>query len=447
VVSAGEARKPLVAADAVGLVVGIIIGAGIFETPTTVCAALPSPAAVFALWIAGGVAALCGALCYAELASAYPTDAGEAEYFSRAFGPFAGWAFTWVQLVCFRTAAAIVSIAYVFAANAQKLRSAPTWLYVGGAIVVLTGINALGLRPGKWTQNTLAAVKVIGLAAVVVAGLLVSTSAPPVEAAASSATLALAVVLIMYTYSGWHEAAYIVGDLREPSRSLPRAMMCGVAIVAAVYLAVNAAAIHALGFDGLRDRAARNEGFGVPLFNRAGIPGGLFAALVVIVTLGSTNGTILSGSRLFSAVGDQQAGFGWLSKGRTRRDAPIAALAIQAAICLAFVAAVELSGTTQSGFGRVVAATSPVLWLVFLGAGLALFVLRRTEPEQPRPFRVPLYPLVPAIYVAACVFMLHQSVDYAVANIGPELWLTVGLLVLGVPYWWLTARDAPSRRR
>lgn len=445
--SAGEARKPLVAADAVGLVVGIIIGAGIFETPATVCAALPSPAAVFGLWVAGAAAALCGALCYAELAAAYPTDAGEAEYFTRAFGSFAGWAFTWVQLVCFRTAAAIVSIAYVFAANAQKLWAGPTWLYVGGAIAVLTGINALGLRPGKWTQNILAAVKVLGLTAVVVAGLLVGTPTPTAPSEPSSATLALAVVLIMYTYSGWHEAAYIVGDLRAPSRSLPRAVVLGVGVVAAVYLAVNAAAIHALGFDGLRDLAARDEGFGVPLFRRAGIPGGLFAALVVIVTLGSTNGTILSGSRLFSAVGEMQSGYGWLSIGRTRRDAPLAALAIQAAICLAFVAAIELSGTTQSGFGRVVAATSPVLWLVFLGAGLALVVLRFIEPSRPRPFRVPLYPLVPAVYLAACVFMLYESIVYALANIGPELWLTVGLLALGVPYWWLTARDAASKRR
>jgi amino acid transporter len=452
VVSAGQARKPLVAADAVGLVVGIIIGAGIFQTPAKVCAAMGSPCAALWLWIGGALAALCGALCYAELAAAYPTDAGEAEYFARAFGPFFGWFFTWVQLVCFRTAAAIVSIAYVFADHARELAAGPTWLLVGGAIVVLTGVNALGLRPGKWTQNTLAAVKVTGLTAVVLAGLLATAPDQP-AVTRNSAPLALAVVMIMYAYSGWHEAAYIVGDLRDPSRSLPRAMSFGVGAVTAVYLAVNLAALHALGFDGLRDLADRGEGFGVPLFHRAGIPGALFAVLVVIVTLGSTNGTILSGSRLFAAVGEKQPGYGWLSKARTKRDAPLAALFIQAAICLAFVAVIELTGATrkdqqgQSGFDRVVAATSPVLWLVFFGAGLAIFVLRGKEPDRPRPFRVPLYPLVPAVYLAACVFMLYESIAYALANIGPEFWLTVGLLALGMPYRWVTARDAASERR
>lgn len=443
-------HKPLGLADGVGLIVGIIVGAGIFETPAKVFAAAGSPAAGLWLWVGGAVIAICGALCYAELAATYPTDAGEAAYLTHAFGPFSGWYFTWIQLVCFRTAAAIVSIAYVFAKYAQEFHPAPTGVYVSAAILVLTGINVLGLRPGKLTQNTLALAKVAGMVGLVVAGFLVA--APDADGAArkDGPPLALAVVLIMYAYSGWHETAYIVGDLRQPSRSLPRAMFLGVGIVTAVYLAVNFAALHGLGFSGLTAIAMHptNNKFGPILFDRAGWNRLAFAALVVIVTLGSTNGTILSGSRLFSTVGTMQKGYAWLAKGRTRKDAPLAALAIQALICLLFVAAIESRGSGADGFDAIVAATSPVLWVVFLAAGLALIVLRFKEPQRELPYRVPLYPLVPLIYIAACVYMLYESTRYAYDQWAAEGQLTVVLLALGLPYWWWTHRgDASLKRR
>jgi len=222
-----------------------------------------------------------------------------------------------------------------------------------------------------------------------------------------------------------------------------------VGIVTAVYLAVNLAAWHALGFEGVRYAKV----YGIDLLARARHDGRWFAALVVIVTLGSINGTVLSGSRLFGAVGGMQSGYGLLAKWRTRRDAPLAALLIQAIICLAFVAAIEMTGAGQkdqsgeSGFKRVVAATSPALWLVFLMAGLSLFVLRKREPVQTRPYRVPFYPLVPIVYVAACAFMLYESIEYAIAKWGPECWLALGLLAAGLPYWWIVGRaDASSKR-
>jgi amino acid transporter len=183
------------------------------------------------------------------------------------------------------------------------------------------------------------------------------------------------------------------------------------------------------------------------MFDRAGLPAAWLAALVVIVTLGSINGTVLSGSRLFATVGTMQPGYGLLAAGRTRRDAPLAALAVQALISLAFVVVIEARGTGAAGFDRIVAATSPVLWVVFLGAGVALMALRRVESEQPRPFRVPLYPWMPVVYLAACAFMLYESVLYAVAMWGPESWLTTGLLALGLPYWLVAGRDAASKRR
>lgn len=449
--NANADQKPLGMLDAVGLIVGIIIGAGIFETPATVMAAVGSPSSGLWLWVGGAVVALCGALCYAELAATYPTDAGEAEYLTHAFGRFAGWYFTWIQLVCFRTAAAIVSIAYIFAKYAQQIHPQSAAFHVPTVIILLTGINALGLRPGKWTQNTLATAKVLGLLGVIIAGLMVTapdsvaTDLPP----ADGPSIALAVVLIMYAYSGWHETAYIVGDLKTPSRSLPRAMLIGVGLVTVIYLAVNLAALHGLGFSGLRSIGLHptENRFGPVLFQRAGWTGISFAFLVVIITLGSTNGTILSGSRLFSTVGAMQPGYQWLAKWRTNRDAPLAALLIQMLISLAFVAVIELQGRGEKGFQIIVAVTSPVLWVVFLSAGLALVVLRHQRNSRPRQFSVPLYPIVPLIYIAGCCYMLYQSTDYALIQRGSELWLMGVLLILGLPYWWFFGRDAASKRR
>lgn len=436
-------RKPLGLLDAVALIVGIVIGAGIFETPPTVFAAVVTPGQTILLWLAGAVVAACGALCYAELAAAYPTDAGEAEYFTHAFGRCSGWYFTWIQLVCFRTAAAIVSIAYVFSRHAVEIVPLPGWILTSGLIVVLTGVNALGLRPGKWTQNTLAAIKVAGFAAIILAGLATSPAGGHAPAEYEPHGFALALVLIMYAYSGWHEAAYIVGDLREPQRNLPRAMLIGVAVVTVVYLAVDRAALHSLGLTGLRELEAREAPFGLALFSAARLPVTAFALFVVLVTLGSTNGTILSGSRLFATVGTTQPGYGWLARGRTRADAPLAALGVQAAISLAFVAAIELTGG-GSGFRRIVTATTPVLWVIFFGAGLALVVLRFREPRRDRPFRVPAYPLVAGVYLTACGFMLYESTRYAVTKWGAECWLMVGLLAAGLPYWWWVHRDAAA---
>lgn len=443
-------RKPLGLYDAVGLIVGIIIGAGIFETPAKVMAAVTSPMQAINFWIAGAIVAFCGALCYAELAATYPTNAGEAEYLTQAFGSFAGWYFTWIQLVCFRTAAAIVSIAYVFAKYAQEIRSLPTGVYVAGAIVVLTIVNALGLRPGKWTQNTLALAKVGGLIGLIVVGFVLEAPVTPEirMPASEMRPLALAAVMIMYAYSGWHETAYIVGDMREPSRSLPRAMLLGVGIVALVYLTVVIAAWHGLGFQELHLIGAansRDSRFGPILFDRAGFPSIWFSILVVIVTLGSTNGTILSGSRLFSTVGAMQSGYGWLARGRTKNDAPLIALLVQALISLAFVAVIEWRGSGADGFDLIVAVTSPVLWVVFLSAGLSLIVLRFKRPPTPRPFSVPYFPIVPAIYIAGCLFMLYESTKYALEQKGPELWLMAILLAIGIPYWWLVNFRASTK--
>jgi basic amino acid/polyamine antiporter, APA family len=474
-------RPALGLLDAISLVVGIIIGSGIYRTPADVFANVPDAADGLLVWLAGGAVALVGALCYAELATAYPSSSGEYLYLRRAYGPFVGFAFAWAMLTVIRTGASLAPVAYVFALYAQQLHDLgphSKLIYVTAAIGVLSLVNALGIHPGRRTQNLLTLAKLLGLGGLVLAGLWLAVRPTPVllieqpAAPPAHASLTLALVMVLWTYSGWHETAYVVADLRDRSRNISRALLLGVAAVTAVYLAVNVALLAGLGLAGVRESKAVASDL---LEKALGPPGKVAMAwLVVISALGATNGLTLAGGRFFAGFGDLHPGFGWLGAGRTRRGAPLVALAAQAAVSLGMVALVEcgdawrawIAGAARSlgvkvpldltaptdGFETLVVSTGPVFWFFFLLTGVGLLVLRVREPDQPRPFRVPLFPLVPVLFCAVCVFMLYQSGAYAVSRRPAEALVVAGLLLLGVPVYALTRRPkeaddvAPTER-
>jgi amino acid transporter len=453
--------------DAVSLVVGIIVGSGIFQTPPLIFANVPGAAVGMGIWLAGGAIALVGALCYAELATAYPSAGGEYVYLRRAYGPGVGFAFAWAQLAVIRTGASIAPVAYVFAGYARQLYDLgphSKLIYVTAAITGLTLVNALGIHPGRRTQNALTLAKLLGLGGLVLAGLwlwsrpgqvLILHQPPPADW-----SLVLALVLVLWTYSGWHETVYVVADLRDNARNLTRAILLGVAAVTAVYLVVNLALLAGLGLDGVR----RSQAVASDLFERAlGAPGKVAMAwLVVVSALGATNGLILAGGRFFAGFGEQHPGFGWLGGLRTGRGAPLVALVAQAAVSLGMVALVEcgdawrawVAGAAQAvgvevpldftapadGFETLVACTGPVFWFFFLLTAGALLVLRVRDPDRPRPFRVPLFPVVSVLFCGACLFMLYESGAYALSRRPAEALVVAALLLLGLPAYALTRR-------
>ncbi len=436
-------RPALGLADAVSLVVGIIVGSGIFRTPPNVFANVPGPAAGLAVWLAGGAVAAVGALVYAELATAYPSPAGEYLYLRRAYGPAVGFAFAWAQLAVIRTGASLAPIAYVFADYAHRLQPLgphSRLAYAAAAIGVLSVINALGIHPGRRTQNALTLAKVVGLGGLVAAGFLL----PPVsdrgvsDEPPANLSLTLAVVLVLWTYSGWHEAAYVVADLRDRSRNFLRAILLGVAAVTGIYLLVNYALLAGLGFGGVRtSKAVASE-----LLGRALGPAGgtAMAALVVVSTLGAVNGLILTGGRFFAGFGALHPGFGWLGGLRTARGAPLVALAAQAAVSLGMVALV--AGDAADPFEALVVCTGPVFWFFFLLTGVAFFVLRARDAAAARPFRVPLGPVVGGLFCGACLFMLYESGAYALARRPVEARVVGGLLLAGVPVYFFGRKGA-----
>jgi APA family basic amino acid/polyamine antiporter len=448
--------------DAVSIIVGIVIGSTIYKSPQLIMANVTSPAWGLGAWALGGALSLVGALCYAELASTYPRSGGDYVYLSRAFGPWCGFLFGWAQLAVILTGS-IGMMAFVFGDYAVKAWEPPesvasrevwTALLAAAAVVALSVTNILGVVLGKWTQNLLSLLKVIGLGAIVVIGMkhgkneILSGSAP-----AGPTSFGLAMIFVLYAYGGWNDAAFVAAEVRN-RRNIPRALLLGTALITVIYLAVNVAYLQALGFEKMRASGTVAADVGQMAFgdnaSRA------ISVLVMVSALGAINGLIFTGSRVYSTLGAENSIFALLGRWSPRFGSPVWALLVQSVISVAMIAGVgtpfgrdaidvgmeRLGGEKMpwaryfGGFDTLLAGTAPVFWAFFLLSGLSLFALRQRDPDIERPFRVPLFPLLPLIFCGTCAYMLYSAIDYAkyVALIGAVP------LAVGLPLYWISRR-------
>lgn len=417
--------KALSLFDTICIIVGIIIGAGIYETTPTVAACMGGWTGIVTVWMAGGLLALCGALCYAELATAYPSQGGDYVYLGRAYGSWAGFLFGWSQLAIIRPAD-IALMAFVFARYAAVLYAPfPHAKTVYAAIVVtlLTLINILGVRESKWTQNALTVVKTAGLLFIVAAGMF----APGTGEAATAGTfsgggLKLAMILVLFTYGGWNEIAYVAAEIRNPRKNIVRALILGTLLVAVLYLLANGAFMHALGQKGF----AGSEAVAVDTVARLlpNVAARAVAVIICISALGAVNGLIFTGARISYAMGTGHRLFQVLGRWHPKLGTPIAALVAQGILSLCIVL---LAGS----FIETILYSAPAVWLFFLATGISLFRLRAEAESIERPFKAPLYPLVPVIFCLACAFMLYSSVTYALQQKPIGLLVLTGAMSLG----------------
>jgi APA family basic amino acid/polyamine antiporter len=424
-----QALRPL---DVAGLVVGIVVGAGIFRTPSVVAANAGSAEAVMLAWLIGGVISLAGAMCYAELATTYPNAGGEYHYLDRAYGRNLSFLFAWARLTVIPTGS-IALLAFVFGDYATQLAPLGAFsaaIYAAALVVALTALNIAGIQHGTRTQNALTLAVIAGLAVVTVAGLALvapEAAAPAPAAPASTSSWGLMMIFVLLTYGGWNEAAYVSAEVLGGRRAIVRALVGSLAFVTALYLLVNLAYVEGLGLEAM----GGSEAVAADLMSRvAGAQGAaLISVVVALAALTSANATIIMGARTSYALGRDEPLFGPLGQWNARAGGPVNALVLQCALALALVA---LGAVTRTGFETMVEYTAPVFWFFFLLTGAALFVLRAREPEAHRPFRVPLYPLTPILFCATCAYLLYSSVVYT--GIGAA----VGLVVLAagaVPLW------------
>jgi len=431
--------------DVVALTVGVVIGASVFKTPALVAGNTGGGGVMLLAWLLGGGVSLVGVLCYAELTTAYPHAGGDYYYFQRAFGGWLAFLFAWARMVVIQTGS-ITLLAFVFGDYATELWSLGPYsssLYAALAIIGLTGLNTAGVRQGKHVQRGLTLATIVGLLVIVVAGFFLIPAAGPAEAAANSSSgggsgsFGMAMVFVLLTYGGWNEAAYLSAEVRDTRRNMTRGFFLSLGLIATLYLLVNWAYLKGLGLAGM----SSSDVVAADLMRAAlGEPGAhLLSLLVVAAALSSTNATIFTGARTTFALGRDFSFFRFLGRWDDDSETPANALLVQGGIALALVG---VGAATRQGFESMVDYTAPVFWLFFGLVGVSLFVLRWTEPERPRPFEVPLYPLTPLAFCAACGYMLWSSVAYT----GIGALLGVGVLLVGVPLLLLRRdRDLESR--
>jgi basic amino acid/polyamine antiporter, APA family len=435
-----QPRRELSLIDSTSIIVGIIIGSAVYEIAPRVASGVGgfvgadwAYAATIGVWVLGGLVALVGAMCYAELATAYPHAGGTYVYLSEALGRTVGFGFAWVEFWIVRPGN-VGAVAFVLARYGEQLvpermRGAAhfdVWL-AAGAVVVLAAVNAMGLRAGKGVQNLLTACKVLGLVAIVAVSLTVSPPAqvqPPVEF--SSVPFAVALIQIMFAYGGWADMSFVAAEIRHPQRNIFRALLAGTCAVTAIYVAVNAAFLHALGMEGV----ARSEAVAADVLSlRLGGHGAqAISALVVISCLGAVNGMLLTGARVFYALGTHHAIFRWLGAWNDRTGVPLRSLALQTIVTLGLVIGF---GRQARGFERLVIFTAPFYWGFIALVGVALIVLRSRAATREATYRVPFYPLTPLIFIVTSGAMVYAAIDYAMANRSSEAWWAIGVAAMG----------------
>ncbi|MFA5496176.1 MAG: amino acid permease [Porticoccaceae bacterium] len=437
----GASRGSLTVLDGVAVLVGVVIGIGIFGFPPLVAQQTDSALVYMGLWIAGGLVMLVGALCYAELGSAYPHAGGEYHFLRRAWGPPVGLLFAWARGTVIQTGS-IAAVAFIYGEYAQQLLplgERGVAIHAALAVVGLTLLNMVGTRQSKRLQIVFTSLTVVVLLGVIGAGLL-STAPPPVATTAPGAatgslagTLGMGMVFVLLTYGGWNEAAYLSGELRDPARNMPRVLLIGVVVVSAVYVLANLGYLKIFGLDGLRQSTA----VGADLIRLVAGPmaAALLSVTVCVAALSTINACILTGARVYYALGRDVPRLSVLGAWNDSGETPVQALLLQGAITLGLVV---FGAFSDNGIAAMVAYTAPVFWLFMLLTAASVLVLRRREPFRPRPFRVPLFPFTPLLFVATCLGLLWSSTLYA----GPGAF--VGLLVLatGLPLLLLRRREA-----
>ncbi len=399
-------RRALGPFDATMVVIGGVVGAGIFINPYIVAQRLDSPGLVLAAWVVGGLIALAGAFAFAELGSLIPRAGGPYVYLGKAFHPLVGFLYGWALLFMIQ-GGAVAAVAITFAQYALRAvgSNAPAAPLAIGAIVMVSTINYAGVRPGSSVLNVFVILKVAALAALIVAGALLpepATVAPladPVDAAFLPLAFGAALVPIMFSYGGWQSANWITEEIRDPERNLPKAIIAGTLVVIAIYVLVNVIYVRALGHAGLAatttpaaDTAARVAG---PLGDR------LIAMAIAVSTFGFLHLCVLAPTRVYYAMAADGVFFRGMAKLHPRFRTPSLAIVVQSSWAIALA----LTGTYGDLVDYVVFAD----WVFFGLSVLALMVLRSRMPLEsrgPGAYRSPGYPIVPVLFLMASALLI-----------------------------------------
>lgn len=392
------------------LVVASMVGTGVFTTTGLLVRDIPSTAAVLVAWAVGGVAALCGALAYGELVAALPSNGGEYQLLSRIYHPALGFAAGIVSLVVGFSAPAAASALAFGQYMSRAVPGVPPLAAAIAVIVVMSLVHALRVRIGGGVQNVLTAGKIGLIGLFIVGGLATADmerlcTGAPIGDAVLSPAFAVALIYVSFAYSGWNAAAYVAGEIRRPARSLPIALVTGTLVVTALYLGLNAVFLTAAPAEALSGEIEVGHVAAAHLFGRGA--GRALSALIAIALVSSVGALIMTGPRIYEAMGADYPALAVLARRREERG-PTAAIVLQSTLALIMVV------------------TTTFDWLLsYIGLTLSLFaaltvtgvfVSRRREPSLARPYRTWGHPITTLLFIALMAWMiLHTAIQRPVA--------------------------------
>ncbi|HUL67186.1 MAG TPA: amino acid permease [Burkholderiaceae bacterium] len=406
-------RPVLSVFDAVMIITGIVIGGGIFAFPPIIASIAGSVQWMFIAWTIGAVLSLIGALCYAELASTFPTTGGDYDFLTRAYGKDLSFFFAWARATVILPGP-IALLSYVVGDYMTRVVSLGTYssaIYAALTVIVLTAVNIAGLRDSARTQNVMTILLVIGMFVLALAGTFApgtaASAAPPFDSKVPAA-LGSALLFVLFTFSGWNEAAYVSAEVKGGSRSLASALVISIGLVTLVYLLFVWGLLAGLGFDALKGSKAPAADIANQAFGAFGEK--IVGAVVSLAALTSTNATMLVGARTNYTFANHWSIVRFMGQWDSARGVPVVAFLVQGVISLVLVL---IAAKEESGVRTMVDFTSPVFWFFIMLTGVAVIVLRFKFAHVPRPFKVPLYPILPLAFIATCAYLLYSAITYA----------------------------------
>ncbi len=429
------------ALNSVAVIVGVVVGIGIFRLPPIVAANSGSGLQFLFFWMMGGFLSLLGALCYAELASSNPDSGGEYHFLSKAFGKPVGFLFTWGRMTVIQTGS-LALVSFILGDYATLIlnlgRFSPA-IYAALTVILLTGLNILGTGHSRKAQMILTSVIVFIIVIISASALLFVPSAGEAGFTEESGTgfsgglAGSAMIFVLLTYGGWNEAAYLSGELINVKKNMIRVLVAGIIVITFLYLLINTAYLHVLGLNRLQNSQTVGADITEPVFGTAGSY--IVGIIIIFAAISTANATIITGARTNYALGRDFNLLRFMGRWDSKRNSPVNALLIQGSIALLLII---FGAWSKQAVETMVNYTAPVFWLFLLLTTASLFVFRRRYKNTDIPYKVPLYPIIPLLFIAACGFMLYSSLAFT----GTGSLIGAGFLVLGIPVYILTMKKS-----
>jgi APA family basic amino acid/polyamine antiporter len=428
-----ELKREFNLLDTTMISVGSMIGSGIFLVPASIALFVHSPSWSIAAWIIGGVVSLFGALSIAELGTMYPNAGGLYVYLKEAYGPVWGFLYGWSAFAVIRTAS-ISAVAVGFATylgyfiplSATGISSVAII-----SIIALTLINSLGVKSGAIVQNILTLIKIVTLAAIALLGLFFGSSSnfssivgAEIPLTEMAGPFGLALVAVLWAYDGWIQTTFVAGEVKEPQRNIPRALIISTLLVILVYVTVNLSYMAILSIEKISQSTLVLSDAATVVIGTTGAA--LAAIAVIISTLGCNNGLVLAPARIYYAMSKENLFFKRLANVHPKFGTPVQSLALQ---CI-WACLLVLTGTFEQLITYVVFAS----WIFYAMAAAAVIILRKKSSEAERPYKTWGYPVTPVIFI---IFSLYLVVNTLVEN-PRDSFIGLGLVLLGLPafYYW-----------